>query len=59
VREIFPETTIVRPPPMFGGEDRTLNPLAAPRFYWTSTSLDTPTYKPAYVYPTIPDLTSR
>ena len=49
VREIFPETTIVRPPPMFGVEDRLLNPLAAPRFYWTSTSLEKPKLQPAYV----------
>ncbi len=28
VRQIFPETTIVRPAPMFGFEDRLLNRLA-------------------------------
>jgi NADH dehydrogenase (ubiquinone) 1 alpha subcomplex subunit 9 len=49
VRSVFPSATIVRPPPMFGGEDRLLNALAAPRFYWTSTPLDTPTMKPVYV----------
>ena len=51
VREAYPEATIVRPPPMFGAEDRFLNPLAAPRFYWASAPLETPTYKPAYVSP--------
>jgi len=50
VREIFPETTIVRPPPLFGAEDRLLNPLAAPRLYFTSSPLTTPTFKPAYVF---------
>lgn len=51
VREIFPEATIVRPPPMFGTEDRLLNPLAAPRFYFPSTTLDSPRVYPAYVFP--------
>ena len=51
VREVFPEATVVRPPPMFGQEDRLLNPLAAPRFYWASSPLEKPTYKPAYVFP--------
>jgi hypothetical protein len=46
---VFPSATIVRPPPMFGAEDRLLNPLGAPRFYWSSSSLDKPTFKPAYV----------
>jgi len=49
VREAFPEATIVRPPPMFGTEDRFLNPLAAPRFYFASAPLEKPTFNPAYV----------
>jgi NADH dehydrogenase (ubiquinone) 1 alpha subcomplex subunit 9 len=39
VREIFPETTLVRPAPMFGWEDRLLNPLASPGNLFTSNSL--------------------
>jgi NADH dehydrogenase (ubiquinone) 1 alpha subcomplex subunit 9 len=49
VREAFPSATIVRPPPMFGVEDRLLNALAAPRFYWHTASLEKPTMRPAYV----------
>jgi len=41
--------TIVRPPPMFGGADRLLNPMAAARFYFTSASLRTNIVRPAYV----------
>jgi NADH dehydrogenase (ubiquinone) 1 alpha subcomplex subunit 9 len=38
-REIFPETTIVRPAPMFGWEDRLLNVLAGPASFFTSNHL--------------------
>jgi len=54
VREAFPTATIVRPPPMFGGADRLLNPMAAARFYFTSASLRANTVRPAYVNPMIP-----
>lgn len=39
VRSIFPETTIVRPAPLFGWEDRLLNVLASPGNLFTSNSL--------------------
>jgi NADH dehydrogenase (ubiquinone) 1 alpha subcomplex subunit 9 len=39
VRSIFPETTIVRPAPMFGWEDRLLNALAAVSSVFTSNHL--------------------
>ncbi|KAF2664913.1 NAD(P)-binding protein [Microthyrium microscopicum] len=39
VRSIFPETTIVRPAPMFGWEDRLLNRIAAPSSIFTSNHL--------------------
>ena len=35
-RSIFPETTIVRPAPLFGFEDRLLNKLASPGNFMTS-----------------------
>jgi NADH dehydrogenase (ubiquinone) 1 alpha subcomplex subunit 9 len=38
-RELFPETTIVRPAPMFGWEDRLLNVLAGPASFFTSNHL--------------------
>ena len=38
---------------MFGTEDRLLNALAAPRFYFTSSPLETPTFRPAYVSPLV------
>lgn len=38
-RSIFPETTIVRPAPMFGWEDRLLNRLAATRNLFTSNHM--------------------
>lgn len=40
VRSIFPETTIVRPAPMFGWEDRLLNSLAAVSSVFTSNHLE-------------------
>ena len=39
VRDIFPETTIVRPAPCFGWEDRLLNAFAGERTVWTSNHL--------------------
>lgn len=36
---------------MFGAEDRLVNALAAPRFYYTSSPLETPIIRPAYVSP--------
>jgi len=39
VRNIFPETTIVRPAPCFGWEDRLLNRLASPTNLLTSNGL--------------------
>jgi len=39
VRGIFPETTIVRPAPMFGWEDRLLNSLASRTNLFTSNHL--------------------
>lgn len=39
VRSIFPETTIVRPAPMFGFEDRLLNRLAANKRRFTSNHM--------------------
>jgi NADH dehydrogenase (ubiquinone) 1 alpha subcomplex subunit 9 len=39
VRSIFPETTIVRPAPMFGWEDQLLNLLASPGNLFTSNHL--------------------
>lgn len=39
VRSIFPETTIVRPAPMFGWEDRLLNRFAGERSIWASNRL--------------------
>lgn len=39
VRSIFPETTIVRPAPMFGWEDRLLNVLAGERTIYTSNNM--------------------
>ena len=39
VRSIFPETTIVRPAPMFGWEDRLLNRFAGERSIWASNHL--------------------
>jgi hypothetical protein len=34
---------------MFGGADRLLNPMAAPRFYFHSANLRAHTLRPAYV----------
>lgn len=39
VRNIFPETTIVRPAAMFGWEDRLLNRFAGERSIWASNRL--------------------
>ena len=39
VRQIFPETTIVRPAPAFGWEDKLLNTMAGERSVWTSNHL--------------------
>lgn len=39
VRSIFPETTLVRPAPMFGWEDRLLNLYAGESQIWTSNHL--------------------
>ncbi|KAF1808497.1 putative NADH-ubiquinone oxidoreductase 39 kDa subunit [Eremomyces bilateralis CBS 781.70] len=39
VRNIFPETTIVRPAPMFGYEDKLLNTLASVTNLFTSNSM--------------------
>lgn len=39
MREIFPETTIVRPAPMFGWEDRLLNKFSGESSIWTSNHL--------------------
>lgn len=39
-REIFPETTIVRPAPMFGFEDRLLHRLAAASNYLTVNNME-------------------
>ena len=39
VRDIFPETTIVRPAPAFGWEDRLLNKFAGERSVWASNHL--------------------
>lgn len=38
-RDIFPETTIVRPAPMFGWEDRLLNKFAGESTIWASNHL--------------------
>jgi len=38
-REIFPETTIVRPSPLFGWEDRMLNRFAGESTIWASNHL--------------------
>lgn len=38
-RSIFPETTIVRPAPMFGWEDRLLNRFAGEQQIWASNHL--------------------
>jgi NADH dehydrogenase (ubiquinone) 1 alpha subcomplex subunit 9 len=40
VRSIFPETTLVRPAPMFGWEDKLLNKLASPGNLFTSNALE-------------------
>jgi NADH dehydrogenase (ubiquinone) 1 alpha subcomplex subunit 9 len=40
VRNIFPETTIVRPAPLFGWEDRLLNLLASAGNLFTSNALE-------------------
>ncbi|KAL1630933.1 Protein-lysine N-methyltransferase efm5 [Neofusicoccum ribis] len=40
VRSIYPETTIVRPAPMFGAEDRLLNRLAGPTNVLTSNNME-------------------
>jgi NADH dehydrogenase (ubiquinone) 1 alpha subcomplex subunit 9 len=40
VRSIFPETTIVRPAPLFGWEDRLLNLLASAGNLFTSNALE-------------------
>ncbi|KAK7732129.1 Protein-lysine N-methyltransferase efm5 [Botryosphaeria dothidea] len=40
VRSIYPETTIVRPAPMFGAEDRLLNRLAGPTNVITSNNME-------------------
>lgn len=45
-RQIYPETTIVRPAPMFGFEDRLLNRLAGP------TNVITSNWMQEYIYPT-------
>ncbi|KAK7192992.1 NADH-ubiquinone oxidoreductase 40 kDa subunit [Paraphaeosphaeria sporulosa] len=45
-REIYPETTIVRPAPMFGFEDRLLNRLAG------ATNVLTSNWMQEYLYPT-------
>ncbi|KAL5410745.1 NADH-ubiquinone oxidoreductase 40 kDa subunit [Paraphaeosphaeria minitans] len=45
-REIYPETTIVRPAPMFGFEDRLLNRLAG------ATNIFTSNWMQEYLYPT-------
>ena len=39
-RSIYPETTIVRPAPMFGFEDRLLHRLASPSNIITSNNLE-------------------
>jgi NADH dehydrogenase (ubiquinone) 1 alpha subcomplex subunit 9 len=39
VRSIFPETTLVRPAPMYGWEDKLLNKLASPANLFTSNHL--------------------
>lgn len=44
VRQIFPETTIVRPAPCFGWEDRLLNSFAGERSVWTSNHLRKTSY---------------
>ncbi len=38
-REIFPETTIVRPAPMFGFEDKLLNKLASATNVFTANHM--------------------
>lgn len=38
-RDIFPETTVVRPAPMFGFEDRLLHRLARASNVWTSNNM--------------------
>ncbi|ORY15900.1 NADH-ubiquinone oxidoreductase-like protein 40 kDa subunit [Clohesyomyces aquaticus] len=47
-REIYPETTIVRPAPMFGFEDRLLNTLAGATNVITSNSLEQ-RFRPVHV----------
>lgn len=39
VRSIFPETTLVRPAPMFGWEDKLLNKFAGETQIWASNHL--------------------
>jgi NADH dehydrogenase (ubiquinone) 1 alpha subcomplex subunit 9 len=46
VRNIYPETTIVRPAPLFGFEDRLLNRLAG------ATNVLTSNWMQEYIYPT-------
>ncbi|KAL5354103.1 Protein-lysine N-methyltransferase efm5 [Pseudogymnoascus australis] len=48
VRSIFPETTIVRPAPMFGFEDRLLHKLAGVTNLLTSNNMEE-RYKPVHV----------
>jgi len=48
VRDIFPETTIVRPGPMFGPEDHFLNKLAFEKFSFT-TNHSREIVRPIYV----------
>lgn len=49
VRDIYPETTIVRPAPMYGYEDRLLNKLAAPSGFMTSNTSLSQTSWPVHV----------
>ncbi|KAI9888700.1 MAG: NADH-ubiquinone oxidoreductase 40 kDa subunit [Vezdaea aestivalis] len=49
VRSIFPETTIVRPAPMFGAEDQLLNRLARVTNLFTSNSMQE-RYWPVHVH---------